>query len=174
MTFDETRCLSWRVDHNREKGTTETRWCYQPKHFHLSQTEASADIPVRRPDPVSPSQRMEMAPLESHRGRRRHLLAMGQRLCRSKWFGHLSPKGAAQRQGLRHKEWQERNGLVLYRGRVYVPPDGQLRHDLVNALHDSPITSHSGQWKTTDLVARNFWWRDGPLHSQIYKGLWSV
>src|SRR5882724_3049348 len=41
---------------------------------------------------------------------------------------------------------------------VYIPPNGQLRHYLVNALHDSPITSHSGQWKTTDLVAHNFWW----------------
>jgi len=60
--------------------------------------------------------------------------------------------------GLRHEEWREKDGLVLYRGRVYVPPDGQLRHDLVNAFHDSPITGHSGRWKTTDLVALNFWW----------------
>jgi len=43
-----------------------------------------------------------------------------------------------------HEEWREKDGLVLYRGRVYVPPDGQLRHDLVIALHDSPITGHSG------------------------------
>jgi len=28
----------------------------------------------------------------------------------------------------------------------------------VNALHDSPITGHLGQWKTTNLVACNFWW----------------
>jgi len=60
--------------------------------------------------------------------------------------------------GLHCEEWREKDSLVLYRGRVYVPPDGQLRHDLINALHDSPITGHSGQWKTTDLVARNFWW----------------
>ena len=45
--------------------------------------------------------------------------------------------------GLCHKEWQEKDGLVLYRGRVYVPPDSQL-YNLINALHDSPITSHSG------------------------------
>src|SRR5882724_10191274 len=58
--------------------------------------------------------------------------------------------------GLCREEWREKDSLVLYRGRVYVPPDGQLRHGLVNALHDSPITSNSGQWKTTDLVAHNF------------------
>src|SRR5882724_701150 len=28
----------------------------------------------------------------------------------------------------------------------------------MNALHDSPITGHSGQWKTTDMVVCNFWW----------------
>ena len=44
------------------------------------------------------------------------------------------------------------------RGRVFVPPDDQLRHDIVNALHDSPITGHLGQWNTTYLVACNFWW----------------
>jgi len=46
--------------------------------------------------------------------------------------------------GLHCKEWWERDGLVLYRGRVYVPPDAQLRHDIVAALHDSPIMGHSG------------------------------
>jgi len=60
--------------------------------------------------------------------------------------------------GLHHEEWRERDGLVLYRGRVYVPLDGQLRHNIVNALSDSPIMGHSFQWKTTDLVACNFWW----------------
>src|SRR5882724_9107296 len=46
--------------------------------------------------------------------------------------------------GLHCEEWRDKDGLVLYRGRVYIPPDSQLRHDLVNALHDSPITGHSG------------------------------
>ena len=45
--------------------------------------------------------------------------------------------------GLHHEEWWEKDGLVLYQGRVYVPPDGQLRHDIVAALHDSPIMGHS-------------------------------
>src|SRR5882724_9730719 len=51
-----------------------------------------------------------------------------------------------------------KDGPILYRGRVYVPPNSQLRHDIVNALHNSPVTGHSGRWKTTNLVARNFWW----------------
>ena len=60
--------------------------------------------------------------------------------------------------GLCREEWWEKDSLVLYQGRVYVPPHGQLRHDIVAALHDSPIMGHSGQWKTTDLVVCSFWW----------------
>ena len=59
---------------------------------------------------------------------------------------------------LRGNEWEARDGLVLFRGRVYVPLDTQLRHDIVEAHHDTPVTGHSGWWKTTELVARNYWW----------------
>ena len=55
-------------------------------------------------------------------------------------------------------EWEEHEGLVLFRGKVYVPLDAQLRHDIVEAHHNTPVTGHSGRWKTTELVARNYWW----------------
>ena len=55
-------------------------------------------------------------------------------------------------------EWEEHNGLVLFRGKVYVPLDAQLQHDIVEAHHDTPVTGHSGRWKTTELVAHNYWW----------------
>ena len=55
-------------------------------------------------------------------------------------------------------EWEEHNGLVLFRGKVYVPLDTQLWHDIVEAHHDTLVTGHSGQWKTTELVVRNYWW----------------
>ena len=55
-------------------------------------------------------------------------------------------------------KWEEHNGLVLFRGKVYVPLDAQLWHDIVEAHHDTPVTGHSGRWKTTELVVRNYWW----------------
>ena len=55
-------------------------------------------------------------------------------------------------------EWEECDGLVLFRGKVYVPLDAQLWHDIVEAHHDTPVTGHSGRWKTTKLVACNYWW----------------
>ena len=36
--------------------------------------------------------------------------------------------------------------------------DAQLRHDIVEAHHDTPVTGHSRRWKTTELVAWNYWW----------------
>ena len=60
--------------------------------------------------------------------------------------------------GLRSNEWQEKDGLVLYRGKIYVPRDSQLQLNIVKAHHDYPIAGHPGQWKTTELVSCNFWW----------------
>jgi len=48
-------------------------------------------------------------------------------------------------QGLRSNEWQEKDSLVLYRGKIYVPHDSQLRLDIVKAHHDYPVVGHPGQ-----------------------------
>ena len=59
---------------------------------------------------------------------------------------------------LQGDEWEECEGLVLCRGKVYIPLDAQLWNDIVEAHHNTPVTGHSGQWKTTELVTRNYWW----------------
>src|SRR5258707_11724155 len=55
-------------------------------------------------------------------------------------------------------EWMHAEEVVLYRGRVYIPDDPQLRHDLVHAHHSTAVAGHPGQWKTLELVSRNYWW----------------
>ena len=59
---------------------------------------------------------------------------------------------------LQGHEWEEHDGIVLFREKVYVPLDGQLQHDIVEAHHDTPVTGHSGRWKMTELVAHSYWW----------------
>ena len=59
---------------------------------------------------------------------------------------------------LRGDEWEEHDGLVLFRGKVYIPLDAQLRHDIVEAHHNTLVTGHLEQWKMTELVAHNYWW----------------
>jgi len=59
---------------------------------------------------------------------------------------------------LRDEEWQIEKGLVLKEGRVYVPKDEKLRVEILWLHHDMPIAGHGGQWKTVELVTRNYWW----------------
>src|SRR5260221_7468662 len=59
---------------------------------------------------------------------------------------------------LRSDEWTRAEEVVLYRGRVYVPDDPQLHHDLVHAHHSTTVARHPGRWKTLELVLQNYWW----------------
>jgi len=59
---------------------------------------------------------------------------------------------------LRDKEWREENGVMYKEGKVYMPKDEKLRAEIIRLHHDTPIGGHGGQWKTVELVTRNFWW----------------
>src|SRR5260221_208610 len=59
---------------------------------------------------------------------------------------------------LRSDEWMHAEGVVLYQGRVYVPDDPWLRHDLVHAHHTTAVARHPRRWKTLELVSWNYWW----------------
>lgn len=56
------------------------------------------------------------------------------------------------------QEWSQEQGLVLFRGKVYVPKDMELRRQIVELHHDSQVAGHPGRWKTLELVSRNYWW----------------
>ena len=47
---------------------------------------------------------------------------------------------------------------MLFRGRIYIPKDKNLRCKIVKLYHESCITGHPEQWKTTELITRNYWW----------------
>ena len=63
------------------------------------------------------------------------------------------------RRGL--EEWNTEDGLLLFRGKVYVPKDLELRRDIVALHHDTVAVGHPGRWKTYELVSRNYWWLSG-------------
>ena len=60
------------------------------------------------------------------------------------------------REGL--DEWNTEHGLLLFRGKVYVPNDPELRKELVAMHHDTPAAGHPGRYKTLELLSRNYWW----------------
>jgi len=58
---------------------------------------------------------------------------------------------------LRDEEWEIEDGVVLKEGRIYVL-EGELKGEIVQLHHDTPVGGHGGRWKTTELVTRNYWW----------------
>jgi hypothetical protein len=56
------------------------------------------------------------------------------------------------------KEWNFKNGLLLHRGKVYVPKDQDLCLELLKLHHDTLLAGHPGWWKTLKLLSCNYWW----------------
>lgn len=50
------------------------------------------------------------------------------------------------------------DGLVVFRGRLYIPAAENLRQKLLELYHDDPLAGHFGQTRTTDLLKRKFHW----------------
>jgi len=55
-------------------------------------------------------------------------------------------------------EWQIEEDLVLKEGKVYVLKEKELRAEIIQLHYDVLAARHGGQWKTTELVTRNYWW----------------
>ena len=58
---------------------------------------------------------------------------------------------------VRSSEWSLENGLLYYRGKVYIPRT-KLRHQILTLCHNSKLAGHPGRWKMLELVSRNYWW----------------
>ncbi|GLB43895.1 putative retrotransposable element tf2 155 kda protein type 1-like [Lyophyllum shimeji] len=59
---------------------------------------------------------------------------------------------------VRSAEWSEDQGVLMFRGRVYVPNIPELRRRIVEQHHDSRVAGHPSRWKTLELVSRSYWW----------------
>jgi len=58
---------------------------------------------------------------------------------------------------LKNEKWEVEDGIVLKEGRIYIP-EGDLRKEIIQLHHDTPIEGHGGRWKMAELVTRNYWW----------------
>jgi len=57
---------------------------------------------------------------------------------------------------IRSSEWLEVDGLVHFRGKIYVLPSADICRKIVALNHDSRVAGHPGRWKTLELVSRNY------------------
>jgi hypothetical protein len=65
-------------------------------------------------------------------------------------------------------EWSESDGLLMFRGKIYVPKDRDLRRRIVEQHHDTHIAGHAGRFKTLELVSRNYWWPQMSRYIGVY------
>jgi transposase InsO family protein len=57
-----------------------------------------------------------------------------------------------------HAKWQLENDRLLFRGRLVVPDEGDLRARLLDEIHRQPSTAHPGQQKTKKLLQDRYYW----------------
>ena len=57
-----------------------------------------------------------------------------------------------------HTKWQLENDRLLFRGRLVVPDEGDLRARLLDEIHRQPSTAHPGQRKTKKLLQDRYYW----------------
>jgi len=55
-------------------------------------------------------------------------------------------------------KWLENEGVLQFRGKIYVPQNADLQRRVVSLCHDTKVAGHPGRWKTLELVSRNYWW----------------
>jgi len=87
-------------------------------------------------------------------------------ICKGNWNGDQEEPIAKAAQELRRSanktvyssEWSNIDGLLRFRGKIYVPQSPDLRKQIVALYHDTHIAGHPGCWKTLELVSWNYWW----------------
>ncbi|ESZ91789.1 hypothetical protein SBOR_7827 [Sclerotinia borealis F-4128] len=57
------------------------------------------------------------------------------------------------------------NKRIYLRDKLWVPPDDELKVQIIFRTHSSGPAGHPGRTKTIDLVSRNYWWPQ--MHKEI-------
>ena len=62
--------------------------------------------------------------------------------------------------GLEHRtiEQTNRQNILFYKGKNYIPGNTELRHDIVKAFHDHGTAGHPGEIGTYNAVRQHHWW----------------
>src|SRR6266576_5390791 len=63
-------------------------------------------------------------------------------------------------------DWSLDDKLILFKGKVYIPPKTDLRRDIIKEYHELPTSGHPGFFKTLALLKEHYWW---PGLSQLVK-----
>jgi hypothetical protein len=62
--------------------------------------------------------------------------------------------------GSSDRVWRFQDGLLLRKGKAYVPRESALRQEILAMCHDDPYSGHFGAKRTQELVARHYFWQE--------------
>jgi len=65
-------------------------------------------------------------------------------------------------------ECTERNNLLYYRDRLYIPDDPELRLQVMKKYHDSTSAGHPGRYETFYVISRALFWPNMREHISQY------
>ena len=58
---------------------------------------------------------------------------------------------------LKDEEWREVDSIIYKEEKIYILKNEKLRAEIIWLHYDMPVGRHGEQWKTVELVTRNFW-----------------
>ena len=58
---------------------------------------------------------------------------------------------------LKDKKQEIEDEVIMKEGQIYVL-ERELRGEIIQLYHDTPVGGHGGRWKIMELVTRNYWW----------------
>ena len=66
--------------------------------------------------------------------------------------------GSRYHSGIQLAECEDRNGILYFRNRQYVPKSDSLRLRILQLAHNSVAGGHPGRAKCYELISRSYWW----------------
>lgn len=64
--------------------------------------------------------------------------------------------------------YQTREGLIFFKGRIVVPPTSSLKLEILREFHASKMVGHSGILRTFKRLAQNFYWESMKSDMQAF------
>ena len=86
-----------------------------------------------------------------------HILVFSNHVAGDELYEQVKDKLQQQSLEKRYEGYKlKEDGLLTYKGRIYIPNVVDLRRVVMDEIHQAPYSSHPGYQKTI-AIARNFW-----------------
>ena len=129
----------------------------RPSHLQVTDEDDNKDVIVLKPEHFQTIAATAFAEAEP--------LALEQRIrdCSARETEVAQALAVVRKKGPRRLindvlEWEDVDGLLYYKGKLYIPDNKELRAEIVKSCHNTPSTGHPGKHATLELVSRYYWW----------------